>query len=152
MLRGFIEEIKEAEARVGGLDGHMKAASVPGDEDDEEMEDEGALSEAEIKVLKSELRGEKKKLKGIRQSFVERLKEAQGSLSSEDAKITVLEILKGGLVRELESGVTAHRQEVVCTFEGWWEKYRVTLRRIESTRDGANSSLNGFLRELGYDH
>jgi hypothetical protein len=54
------------------------------------------------------------------------------------------------LRRELDRRVAAHRQAVVSAVEGWWGKYRVTLRAIEGERDAAKGRLDGFLRELGY--
>ena len=54
------------------------------------------------------------------------------------------------LVAELGRRVVTHRQAVVAAVENWWSKYRVTLRDIEGSRDGAKRRLDGFLRELGY--
>jgi hypothetical protein len=32
----------------------------------------------------------------------------------------------------------------------WWDKYRVTLGELETSRDAARAKLEGFLVELGY--
>jgi type I restriction enzyme M protein len=39
---------------------------------------------------------------------------------------------------------------VVTAFEGWWDKYSVTLTALELDRDAASSKLRDFLRGLSY--
>jgi type I restriction enzyme M protein len=46
--------------------------------------------------------------------------------------------------------VAAQRQQVVMAFEGWWDKYSVTLTRIEQDRATASALLSRFMSELGY--
>ena len=150
LLPEFIETVGEVEARVAELDGTIKAATAKGGDDDEEEEDEDALTEEEIKALKSELRAAKSKQKTLREGFSKRLAEAQSEVGADQARTLVLDLLKGDLRRELDRRIAADRQAVVVTVENWWEKYRVTLRYIESERDEAKAKLDGFLAELGY--
>jgi type I restriction enzyme M protein len=151
LLPEFLDESAEVEGRVAELDGTLKAAMASG-EDEEENEGGGeeALSEPEVKDLKRKLSAAKVKLKTLRKSFAERLEDAQAGLDAEQAEALVLGILKGDLRRELDRRVAAHRQAVVSVVEGWWSKYRVTLRAIEGERDAAKGRLDGFLKELGY--
>jgi hypothetical protein len=58
--------------------------------------------------------------------------------------------MQDDLAAQLERYVTAHRQQVIAAVENWWDKYRVTLRAIETERDAAVSRLEVFMRELGY--
>jgi len=102
------------------------------------------------KEIKSRLTAAKKTLKILQQDFADRLEQAQREIDDQEARVVVLDILKGDLHRELQRRVNAHRQEVVSTVENWWDKYRVTLRDIEGERDGAKNRLDGFLEELGY--
>ena len=151
LLPEFLDEIAEAEGRVAELDGTLKAATAKGDDEEEdEGDDEEALSEAEVKALKRKLSAAKSKLKALQQSFVDRLEDAQAGLHAAQAQALVLGILKADLRRELDRRVAAHRQAVVSVVEGWWGKYRVTLRAIEEERDAAKGRLDGFLKELGY--
>ena len=154
LLPDYLDEIAEAEGKVAELDGTIKAATASGDEDDEGDgggdDDEEALSEAEIKALKKELSAAKAKLKTLHRGFSDRLEAAQGEVDGEQAEALVLDILKADLRRELDRRVVAHRQAVVAAVEGWWSKYRVTLRTIEGERDAAKGRLDGFLKELGY--
>lgn len=50
----------------------------------------------------------------------------------------------------LERYVAAQRQQVVMAFEGWWDKYRVTLAAIEHERDASAAALRSFITSLGY--
>lgn len=153
LLPEFLEDFSEAEGRVAELDGTIKAATTSGDEEEEgegEADEEETLSEAEIKALKKELSAAKTKLKAMQRGFADRLEQAQEELDSNQAEALVLAILKADLRQELERRVAAHRQGVVAKVEGWWSKYRVTLRDIEEERDAAKGRLDGFLRELGY--
>lgn len=151
LLPEYLEQIAEVEGQVAELDGTIKAATAKGDDDEEdEGDDEEALSEAEIKTLKKKLTAAKKKLKALHKGFSDRLEAAQAEVDAEQAEALVLDILKADLRRELDRRVVAHRQAVVAAVEGWWSKYRVTLRAIEGERDAAKAQLDGFLKELGY--
>jgi type I restriction enzyme M protein len=154
LLPEYLDEIAEVEGKVAELDGTIKAATATGDDDesgDEGGGDDGeALSEAEIKTLKKELSATKAKLKILHKGFSDRLEAAQAEVNAEQAEALVLDILKADLRRELDRRVVAHRQDVVAAVEGWWSKYRVTMREIESERDAAKARLDGFLTELGY--
>ncbi|MFC1791052.1 N-6 DNA methylase [Gemmatimonadota bacterium] len=151
LLSEFLEEVAEVEAQVADLDGTIRAAEAGGEDDEEEAEDdEEALTADEIKALKRKRTAAKNKLKGLKASIVERLKEAHSALAAEEAKVLVLDILKADLEGELTRYVSAHRQEVVASVENWWEKYRVALTEVEARRDLAGSQLTTFLSELGY--
>jgi type I restriction enzyme M protein len=151
LLPEYLDEIAEVEGNVAELDGTIKAATAKGDDDDEdEGDDDEALSEAEIKALKKKLSAAKAKLKTLHKGFSDRLEAAQDEVDGDEAEALVLDILKADLRRELDRRVVAHRQAVVAAVEGWWRKYRVTLRAIEGERDAAKGRLDGFLKELGY--
>jgi len=132
------------------MDVHFSATAKGDDEEEDEGDDEEALSEAEIKELKRKLSAAKSKLKALQKGFVDRLEDAQAGLGAAQAQALALGILKGDLRRELDRRVAAHRQAVVFAVEGWCEKYRMTLRAIEGERDAAKGRLDGFLEELGY--
>lgn len=154
LLPEFLEDIAEAESRVAELDGQIKAATAPAstdDDGDEDTEDDGErLSEDEIKALKKQLAAAKKRQKALRTGFAERLETAEEEVDGSQARELVLGLLRDDLTQELERRVVAHRQRVVSAVEGWWTKYRVTLRDVEAERDLAKGRLDGFLRELGY--
>ena len=62
----------------------------------------------------------------------------------------VVGILRDNLNGLLGRYVTDHRRHVVAAFEGWWDKYRVTLTSIERERNAAMQKLRGLLGGLGY--
>lgn len=82
--------------------------------------------------------------------MIDRLKQKRQALTAADCQETVLAIFKEGLRSELERYVVVHRQQVIAAVENWWDKYRVTLRDIETERDAAAKQLDQFLQQLGY--
>lgn len=74
----------------------------------------------------------------------------RAALSEEQARATALAIERERLAVALERDATARREAAVSAIENWWDKYRVSLRDIESEREAAAEKLNGFARELGY--
>lgn len=101
-------------------------------------------------TIKEDLAAAKSKLKALIHSFEERLEEAQAELSHEQTEKLVLSILRDDLLRELERRVAAHRQQVVTVVESWWEKYRLTLPKIEEERNAVRLQLDDYLKEMGY--
>jgi len=87
------------------------------------------------------LREAKKKFKDLQRRFIEHLRQARGALSDQQDKDLVLSILFEKLQSHLETYVSAHRQEVISAVENWWDKYRVTMRDIESRREVAKRAL-----------
>ncbi|UHD15738.1 type I restriction-modification system subunit M [Thiocapsa bogorovii] len=151
LLPQFLDRIAEAEGQVAELDATIKAATTKGDgEEENEGGDEEALSASDLKELKRKLSAAKTRLKTLQKGFTDHLEDAQAGLTAEQARALVLGILKADLRRELDRRVAAHRQAVVSAVEGWWAKYRVTLRDIERERNTAKGRLDGFLQELGY--
>ena len=72
------------------------------------------------------------------------------ALDEAGAAALLLAILRKDMQVILERYLSAKRQQVVAAFEGWWDKYRVTLTDIEQHRDAAASSLQGYVQALGY--
>jgi type I restriction enzyme M protein len=148
LLPAFVEEMVQAAAEVAEIEGTIKGTQAR--EEDDADEDEGVISDAELKALKKRLTAARKRLKLVRSSFVERLTQAETELNDEQARELVLGILKADLQEELTSYVRAHRHEISEVIGTWWDKYRVTLHDIESDRDSANARLQKFLEELAY--
>lgn len=98
----------------------------------------------------SRLKYAKKQLKELQRKFIKRLHAARKALTEDDCRKLVLDIFNEKLAGQLDSYVTAHRQEVVAAVENWWDKYRVTLRDIEADREQASKKLMYFEKVLGY--
>ena len=54
------------------------------------------------------------------------------------------------LEAELERYAAAQRQQAIAAVENWWDKYRVSLREIETGQEAAVKQLDKFVAELGY--
>lgn len=109
--------------------------------------------EAEVapyREIKSQLRDARAELRQLRKNFSERLEAKVAELRDDEARELVLALLKDDLAAEVQRRVGEHLDQVVEAFEGWWDKYRVTLRDVESTRDALSQRLDGFLKGLGY--
>ncbi|WP_437656609.1 N-6 DNA methylase [Sorangium sp. So ce1182] len=149
LLPAYLAEIKGLEARKAELDAEIKAAQSAEEEDDGEEAEEGK-SEEEIKAMKKDLGAVKKRLRELEGDLVSRLEEETGKLGTGDAEDLVVGILRDNLNGLLGRYVADHRRQVVSAFEGWWDKYRVTLTEIERDRDTASDRLRNLLGALGY--
>lgn len=151
LLPDLLEEIAAQEGRIAELDGQIKAGQ-PAESEDEaaEQDDMEVLSAEELKALKKQLNAAKKQLRVQKLSLAQRLKAAQTALSTAEARVFVLAILRDDLIAELDQKVVAQRHTIVTAANNWWDKYRVTLREIQEENVAAASRLTSFLRRLGY--
>ena len=107
--------------------------------------------ESTLKADKTKAQSMLRKLKA-KDTMLKRLDDARGYLHDEDRAIgIVLTILRDKLEAELTRPITTERQQLIAAIEGWWDKYRVTLRDLESERDAAKERLESFLVEVGYE-
>lgn len=167
LIPEHLDQLAEAEQTASELDARVKAATAePAESADGEADDEGeaedgdsgegaepdpnALSEAELKDLKKERTGAKKKVKALREDLVPALKMAREALDAEGERRLVMDLVARKLSSELEDHTAQQRREVVATLENWWDKYQTSLAQIEERREQAELKLNGFLKELGY--
>ncbi len=44
-----------------------------------------------------------------------------------------------------------NEQTVITQLERWWDKYKVSLRELETQVGEAGNTMNGYLKELGYE-
>jgi type I restriction enzyme M protein len=147
LLPDYLDAIASSEADVAELDSTIKAAT-PSD-DEEAAED--ALSEAEIKRLKSNLSATRKQLKADKAAFVQRLSSASEALDSVAARGLIVDAFRDDILREADERVDRHRRDIVAAFDTWWDKYKVTLENLEAERAAAAAILAGLLKELGYE-
>ena len=145
LLPEFLAQITESEDLIADLGAQIKAVEAADDDDDEVP-----MPAADFKALKADYRAARNALKVVRSSFTARLKEASAEIEAGETRAVVLDILRVDLERQIDRRVRAKRRALVATVEGWWSKYRVTLRTIEAERDAAKDRLDGFLEELGY--
>ena len=151
LLPDYLDELAEAEAKVVELDAELKACKQSEDESEEGAEDDtSTLSEPEARALKKDLGLAKRQAKKLRADVASRLVEAHSALTDKSAQDLVIDLLRADLKATLDVAVVEHRQAIVAGAESWWDKYRITLRDVESDRDSANAELAEYLRNLGY--
>jgi type I restriction enzyme M protein len=153
LLIDFAGELNELEAKKAELEAAIKGGTGAEEEEDsgaETDDTEELLSDEEVAALKKTLAMTRKALKGKQQTFAHKLKEARAALDEPNARYLVLGILRSDLDAILVRYIAHRRQEVVGSFESWWDKYHVTLTSIEDERDAAAEKLRGFLGALGY--
>jgi type I restriction enzyme M protein len=150
LLPEHLGEIAELEAKKSELEATIRSAQPSDDEDAQEEENDETLSEAELKGLKKELGAVKKALRARQHGFLEALEDAHMELNEDGGRNLVLRILHNELSAILERYVADHRQQMAAAFEGWSDKYHVTLVHIEEERDAAAARLGGYLETLGY--
>ena len=157
LMADFVQTMAELDARKAELDSQIKAATpdkAEGDEGDAadavEGEDAPVVDEAQIKAWKQKLAALKKQVKAEENGFAQKLNAAVDALDEAGAAELLLTIMRNDMQTILDRYVAARRQQVVTAFEGWWDKYKVTLADSECAREASSQSLHGFLKGLGY--
>ena len=75
---------------------------------------------------------------------------ARAELDGDDCRELVLDIDRERLLDRLERARVRRVGALVADLERLWDKYRVSLKRIEGRRSDATMRLDGYLKELGY--
>jgi type I restriction enzyme M protein len=155
LLPEHIDEVSELEVKKADLEATIKSAQQTGDDDDddddgEEEEAEEALPEEERKAFKKELAAVRRSLKAKQHGFLEALEDACADLGEAGARDVVLTILRDDLEAILKRYVSDHKQRLIAVFEGWFDKYFVTLDAIELERNHLLKTLKDRFQELGY--
>ena len=152
LLPSYLEELAAVEARRAELDAQTKAGSPVGDEDAEEPgEDSETLSPAELAALKKQSAAVKKQQKAMQQEFIMKLGKVRAELTAARERDLVLRLAKNDLGAHLNSYVATQRRQIIAALENWWDKYAVSLHRIETERDTATTKLAQYLKDLGYE-
>ena len=87
----------------------------------------------------------------MQQEFITKLGKARAELTAAQERGHVLRLAKNDLVSP--PGRLHHRPPSADHHGAgnWWDKYAVSLRRIEAERDAVSAELTRFLRGLGYE-
>ncbi|MDP9412729.1 MAG: N-6 DNA methylase [Pseudomonadota bacterium] len=100
--------------------------------------------------MKEELKAARATLRRLKAAFVERLTAARAELNEDDCRELVLDIDRERLFERLERARVRRVGTLVADLERLWDKYRVSLKKIEGRRVDATTRLGGYLMELGY--
>ena len=134
-VRAFVAELADLERRLAPLV--------------EEAETIDAML-APYEAIKEELKAARATLRRLKAAFVERLTAARAELDDEDCRELVLDIDRERLFDRLERARVRRVGALVADLERLWDKYRVSLKRIEGRRADATARLDGYLKELRY--
>lgn len=79
------------------------------------------------------------------------LKMEREGMEHEKEREYVLEFADRELVGEFQEYAEQQRRMVDEELENWWNKYQNSLEQSEGWQEKAESDLNDFLKELGYE-
>ena len=140
----FLAELAAADARKAELDERLTELGTRPDEDDREnggssdssSAQETAAVAGEQRAVLAQLRRERARasaeVRRLEDGAQERLTRARAALAAgRGERRTVLDILCQGLRRRLDDLLRSRRQELVRSYENWWEKYGLSFREIE---------------------
>ena len=103
------------------------------------------------KAVEQEAKEVKARIKATENRKIELVEAARANISKEVAKKEILARLHRLLLDAYRGYLQTDQRACVAAIENLWEKYAITARQIESTRDLAAAKLNEFLVELGYE-
>ena len=78
------------------------------------------------------------------------LKTIGGQISEDDARRLILKKIYDIARAELDRYLNAEKRALVRAIENLWEKYSLSSRKMETERQASLTTLNGFLRNMGY--
>ncbi len=145
-----LDQRRELAAKSLRLDAEIKAGDHTGDEEDEDAEPEEALSPDELKQLKAARTKAKKDLKAVDAGLLTTARSALVEMSSDAATDLVIGELRSRIERILHGHYSNLEREVIAWHDNLADKYAVTLRELEATRDETAVRLNEHLQGLGY--
>lgn len=148
----YLDALTMVEAQRVELDSQIKAAATPASEDGEpaDEDEEESVSPAELKRIKAELTGVRRRQRELKAQLIDMLDKARAVLTGPQEQNLVMRIWQEDLIANLDVYVTAHRRSVSAALEVWWDKYAVSLADLETQRNTATAQLTSYLLELGY--
>lgn len=103
------------------------------------------------KQLEDEVKAIKATIKGIESKRDELVQSARAKISTDEARIVIIERLRQLLLNTYITYLRADQRSCIKVVENLWDKYAVTAKTIEHERDNAMVQLQAFLMELGYE-
>jgi type I restriction enzyme M protein len=155
LMGSFVDELEELEVRRMELEAQIKDASADKRESEEgeaEVEDDiEPVDEAQLRAWKKQLAALKKEVKVKKDSLTAELNREVDGLDDAAAADLLLIILHHDMFGILSRYIAAQRQQIVAAFETWWDKYKVTMKQIATSKIDAEKELDDFLGKLGYE-
>ena len=73
-----------------------------------------------------------------------------GAITEEQARTLILKKLYDIAHNELTRYLNAGKRDLIASIENLWDKYALSSRALENSRTDTLSTLDGFLKGLGY--
>lgn len=149
------EQVKDLKAKLKDAKGMVKQCKRdPGLGRSEEYQEKIAQIEAQLKrhkVLEDEAKALKKVIKAIENKRDELVLSAREKISQDEARVVIVARLKQLLLNTYNRYLRVEQRACITAVENLWNKYALTAKEIESTRDKVTEELKFFLAELGYE-
>ena len=111
---------------------------------------DGALSPAEIKNLKSARSKAKRKLKTIDASLLASAHQTLDSTPPVDARDQAINVLRSRIEKLVADHIATIERSTLAWYDNLANKYGANLHELEAQRHSAAARLNQHLKELGY--
>jgi type I restriction enzyme M protein len=153
--RSAIRELNTLDRRAGrvrateadrALAAASKAALLP-------VLDRLTMLEAQLvpyEQIKDDLTSARAQFRELISAFVRVLQARCMALDAHEKRELVLELFAQDLQAGLDVALSAKRHELVRFIEGLWDKYKVTLTDLTTSRENVERRLNGFLTRMRY--
>lgn len=115
--------------------------------------DQLAALEAELapyEVIKKQLAKARARYRTLTDEFVNELKSRCDALSADRKQTLVLELFAQDVQAGLDAALAEKRQALVRLIEGLWDKYRVTMADLKSSRAAVQQQLETALKDMKY--
>jgi type I restriction enzyme M protein len=149
------DQVKSLKARLKEAKGMAKLCKRdPNSGDTALYQREAEQIEAQLerhKKLEDEVKTLRATIKGIEGKRDELVQSAREKISTDEARIVIIERLRQQLVNTYRAYLRADQRACIKAIENLWSKYAVTAKTIEAERDAASQQLQEFLQELGYE-
>ncbi len=104
----------------------------------------------DIEDKEKEVKGIKKDLRTKTKELAEKVEQKRENFTPEEAEELILKKLYDAIIEETEKYLKAEKKKLVGAFENLWDKYYISLKKIDKACDGATKKLNEFLNQLKY--
>lgn len=150
LAAGALDQRRELATEAARLDAEIKAGETSGDEDDDDVEPEGAIGSDELKKLKAARTKANRDLKTIDTGLLATARSTLVGMSAEAATDLVIGELRSRIEQLLDSHYSGIERQATAWYDNLADKYGITLRDLEAERDAAAARLDKHLLELGY--
>jgi len=148
MLPGYLAKQAALKSQESALRQQIAAGKQA--QEDEETDPAELPTDEQLQTWHREQRKVQHTRKALQKSLNDKLDGARAELDEVRARRVVLDIERDRLAAELRERLAARRQALVTWAEALWDKYRVSLRELEASRDEAAARLESLLEELGH--